>query len=98
MASDYEDRRGDSPYRQSEGSQYFNGPSYDQRPVSDRLITMGKLYEAKKQRLREQVEYRRKSEEEQSLLKVTRKGKKQPVGAGQEKVEERLMEQKKKYD
>jgi hypothetical protein len=41
--------------------------------VTERLLTMGKLYEAKKQKLKEEIEYKRKFEEEEIVQKIKRK-------------------------
>ena len=48
--------------------------SQSQKSVSDRLIGMGKVYEAKKQRLRQEAEYRRRQTEIDQV--VPAKGKK----------------------
>ena len=43
---------------------------YDQRPVSERLITMGQMYEAKKALMREQAEYVKKASESSLQTKL----------------------------
>ena len=70
------------------------------RSVSDRLITMGKIYEAKRNKMREVIFNERKQQEDQLMKRP-----KTAAGGGQglkknprkgERIEDRLMEQKKK--
>ncbi len=57
--------------QQSVISSGFSSKSYHQ--VTDRLLTIGKIYEAKKQKMKEELDHKKKVEEDQIVENIKRK-------------------------